>query len=564
MTRSVTRASEWVHSLPSVNAASADPEAAGQQRRTIRGWTAALILLCFGALWLEFKHVDGTLPYPLHVDEGFIAGPARRTLKTGTLHPETFNYPSLPHYLAAAGMAVGFVRGAAHMEIRELRQFREVGYPYYDNPGVVGTARRLFVVLSVIALAATGFSAWLAFREPATILLAPLILLATPLFFNHSWTYLNVDIVGTCFVMLTTVTCLVGMRRPSMRQSAIIPGLCAGLATGSKYSLALAVLPVLLGIGLSFTGARRVQAWAASGAAMAAGFLVAVPYSLIDIPRFLDGVAAMAFHYASGHRGFSEEPGLRQLLYYLRHFASEFGAVGAVLAVMGLCVFTVADWRHATVLAIFPVGLVWLLASQRAHFVRNVLSVQPFLAIFAAYGLICLHRWALRVAVHRDWVRQAATGRARVLAFLILAAAAVPVWHLADILRDRTDSRNLAQAWIEARLQPEWTIVVPRHLNFDARKLEKAGRHVVLVDLKAARDVDALNSIMAGVPAPAVIMVPHWGADARYAGQDVADTLNNLSQRWRIIKTFGTNDVRVNYSPATPRGDPAFAIAVLK
>ncbi len=59
-------------------------------------------------------------------------------------------------------------------------------------------------------------------------------------------------------------------------------------------------------------------------------------------------------------------------------------------------------------------------------------------------------------------------------------------------------------------------------------------------------------------------MVPHWGADERYAGQDLADGLNKLSQRWRVLKTFGTNDVRVNYSPATPRGDPAFSIAILK
>ena len=144
-----------------------------------------------------------------------------------------------------------------------------------------------------------------------------------------------------------------------------------------------------------------------------------------------------------------------------------------------------------------------------------------------------------------------------------------PAGHEVDHVCHRdsepTNCRSSGQhAWIEARVSPEWTIVVPNQLNVDVRKLEKAGRHVVLVDLKSARDEDGLNAIMAGVPAPAVILVPHWGADDRFSGQELADSLNSLSQRWRVLKTFGTNDVRVNYRPATPRGDPAFSIAILK
>ncbi len=145
------------------------------------------------------------------------------------------------------------------------------------------------------------------------------------------------------------------------------------------------------------------------------------------------------------------------------------------------------------------VGRSALLASQRVHFERNALSVQPLMAMFAAFGLISLHGWALRLAARRGWVTQRVGRRTRMLAFLVLAFITLPVWHFADLVRDRTDSRNLAQAWIDARIQPEWTIVVPAHLNFDTRKLEKAGRHVMVVDLKAARDTDGLNAVVAGV-----------------------------------------------------------------
>jgi hypothetical protein len=336
------------------------------------------------------------------------------------------------------------------------------------------------------------------------------------------------------------------------------------LATGSKYTLALVALPVLLAIGLHFTGARRVWAWVAALATMAAAFFAVVPYSLIDIPGFLNGVASETFHYASGHRGFNAEPGLPQLLFYLRHFAFEFGVGGAILAVLGVSAYAAADWRRAAVLAIFPVGLLWLLASQRAHFTRNALSLHPLVAMFAAFGLISLHGWVLGLAARRGWVPQTVKGRARVLAGLILVIATVPLWHFAGHLRDRTDSRNLAHAWIEERIPPGWTIVAPKQLGFDARGLEKGGRRVMVVDLQSARDAGALQSLLSEVPASAVIMVPRWGADARYAGQELADALNDLSRRWRVIKTFGTNPVLVNYSSSTPWGDPAFAVANLK
>ena len=207
---------------------------ASARRSSVRLWAAALIVLCLGTLFLQFQRIAGTLPYPQHADGGFISGPASAVLVKGDLRPARFNYPSLPSYIAAGAMAVGFLRGASHLEIRDVSQLGNVGYPHYDTPRVMQTARQTFALLSVICLAMTGLSAWLVFREPATILLAPLMLLASPLFFRHSWTYLNVDIVGATFVMLTVAACLLGTTRPSFTQSALVPGIFAGLAAASK------------------------------------------------------------------------------------------------------------------------------------------------------------------------------------------------------------------------------------------------------------------------------------------------------------------------------------------
>jgi hypothetical protein len=533
-----------------------------QRPRAARAWTAGLALLCVAALLLMVRHIDRTLPYPYHADEGYVSGPASNILRTGSLHPYKFNYPSLPAYLAAAGMAAGFVRSAAHQEITDLDSIGHVGYPYYETPRVMQTARRLYAVLAVMCLATTGWASWLAFRRPSTIVLAPLLLLLSPLFFRHAWTYLNVDIVGTAFVTLTLAACLLGTTRPSLYQSALVPGLFAGLAVASKYTLAIVALPVLLAVALYGPRGRTMSAFAVVIGAMAVAFVAAVPYSLIDLRGFLNGVAFEAHHYASGHSGFSGDPGLEQLVFYARHFMSDFGFVAAALAAVGVALSLWTDWRRGVVLIAFPAALLSLLAIQRVHFTRNVLPMHPFVAMFAAFALVWVHERIAAAAVRRGWTIRKIGVPAAVGAVLFVAS--VPVWRVPDYLRDRTDSRNRARSWIAERLPPQWAIVVPKELGFDLRPLASGGRHVKEVELRAAADPETLAARLSDVPAPAAILVPRWGADRRTPGQREADTLNALGREWRVLSTFGTTDVLVNYSFATAWGDPAFAIAVLK
>jgi hypothetical protein len=287
-----------------------------------------------------------------------------------------------------------------------------------------------------------------------------------------------------------------------------------------------------------------------------------VPYSLVDIPGFLNGVGYEVFHYASGHAGFAGEPGWEQVVYYSRHFADELGYIAAVLAPAGLVLFALADWRRAAVVAAFPAGLLWLLVWQRVHFTRNALPAEPFLAMFAAYAVVAIHAFAMRAADRRGWSGRRMAVSA--VAGLILVVSVVPARHLADHLRDRTDSRNLARDWVAEHLPYNWAIVLPSELGFDRHGLEIRSRHIKVVDLRSARDPSALDALLSDVPSPAVLFVPRWGADRRSPGQKAADALNAVASRWKVIKTFGSNDVLVNYWSATAWGDPAFAVAIVK
>jgi hypothetical protein len=289
-----------------------------------------------------------------------------------------------------------------------------------------------------------------------------------------------------------------------------------------------------------------------------------MPYSLLDIPGFLNGLALEAAHYAGGHAGYEAEPGWAQLSYYLGHFATEFGIGGAALAVIGTAGFAVADWRRAILLLSYPAALLALLASQRVHFARNVLSLHPIVAMFAAGGLIWAYGWVWRLVTRRGWTAGRRAWPARVALVVALGAAAIPFDHLVDPFRDRTDSRTVARAWVSERLPPGWSIVVPSQLGVDTDAFLKAtGRHVTVVDLQSARSEDALQRLLGGIPRPAVVLAPRWGADERFPGQDVAPLLNDLTRSWRIVETFGVNPVLVNYSQPVPSGNPAFAIAVL-
>ncbi len=520
---------------------------------------AVLVVLCLAGLKLEFTPIASTLPYPQHVDEPAIAEAARQILTTGSLHPATFNYPALPKELAAAGMAVGFVEGATHLDATGIEDIGSVGYPYYNARLPIQTARELFAVISAIALLMTGLCAWLAWREPAAILLAPAMVFFSPLFFYHAWAYLNVDIVGTCLVAATLAAALAGTRRPSMMSSAILPGALAGLAIASKYTLAVAIVPVLIAAWCYVAPGGRLRVGIAAVLSIVAAFLIAAPFTVLDIPHFLDGIASEGYHYANGHAGFDGRPGWPQLAFHLRHFVSDFGWPAAAFAVVGIGVSARADLRRTAIVVSAPVVLLLLLAQARTHFTRNVLPVHPMLGLFAALGVISMCRWVLAWSrTSNPWTRVAGVAGA-----LALVAIAIPWPHVADVFQDRTDSRNVAVPWLDEEVPRDWTIVVPEQLDFDARPLEAHGHHIMTVDLQGATDAEAVDELVASVPKPAVILVPHWGADPYVRGQFRADALNELASAWTPIKTFGREVVEVNHPNHAPFGNPQFGIVAL-
>jgi hypothetical protein len=543
----------------------AEPRTLARLRRlpTVYLWGLTLTLVLLGALRLEFANIANTLPYPRHVDEPAIAQAGQRIITTGSFRPESFNYPALPKYLAAAGLAAGVIRAATHAEILTVGLVGNVGYPYYDERMPMQTARQLFALLSVLALAITAVCAWHAFRRPASVLLAPLIALVSPLYFYHSWVYLNVDIVGTCFVMMTLATCFAATWRPSVFDSAVGPGICAGLAAGSKYTLAVVIVPVLLGVWLYGRPGRRMAGTMAALGTLVVTFIIVAPYSVWSLPGFVNDVAYEGFHYATHHPGFDDPPGLTQLRYYAAHVIADFGIAGACLAVIGVFVGIAVDARRAAMLLAFPIVSLGLLLQERVHFTRNVLAFHPIIAVFIALGLLGAHEALRRWMTASRWSGLARQRFVVWIAAVGLLLLAIPPAHVIDLVGDRTDSRVVATAWLSSRVSSSWTVVVPQQLGFSVHELDASGLNVKVVDLQHARTTAAVDDLIADVSVPSLILVPRWGSDPNFPGAREAVTLNDLASRWRPIKTFGTQVVQVNHPNPAPEGDPAFFVAAL-
>ena len=354
----------------------------------LRWLLLALLVLCVVALALRWQHIEAGLQYPRVNDELHIAPAAAKMLRTGDFHPGNMRYPALAKYIAAVGMAVGFVDAAANREIRNVSQIGSVSFPYYTHPRIVMAARLTFALLSVATMAATGWLAWHLFEQPGVLFTAPLVLALSNYYFSMSWSYLNVDVVATFFVTVGLLALVSATKvQFSLLRLAVLPAVCAGLAAASKYTHGLLLIPVVGAVGLFAPAERRLAAAATAVFAAAAAFVVANPFSLLDLPTFLNGIAYEARHYASGHAGHDPTTGLAKLAFYAKAIATDFGVAAVVAGAVGLCAAAWLDWRRTVLVASFAALLLALLSAQRVHFVRNVLPLFPLAAIFVAIGI---------------------------------------------------------------------------------------------------------------------------------------------------------------------------------
>jgi hypothetical protein len=389
----------------------------------------ALVLLSAGAL--RFWHLDAGIPYAVGVDEPEVLHRAVDMMKTGNFNPGFFDYPTLYIYVQLAVASLRFLTGAMGGLWNSLGQVSPADFYLW---GRATTA--LAGTLTILLVHQIGLR-WGARHG----LLAAGLMAVMPLHVRESH-YVLTDVPVTFFVALTMLLAL------RAHESAVISafawaGAAAGLAAATKYNGGLVlVLPLLAAWMTTAARPSRLRCALAAAGGAGAAFLLAAPYTLLDLPAFLDGFARLAGSYRV-ERG--AEPGW---LIYAKHLRNSLGWPTLLLTCSGLVLGVIRAIKGPgrvrwTLTVAFPLLYFWVIAGQTLVFGRYLLPLLPFVALTAAIAVVSGVSLLRRFDIPRPI-------RTALIAGLTVAAILPPAIQSIQFNRriGRESTQALAYQWI--------------------------------------------------------------------------------------------------------------------
>lgn len=410
----------------------------------LRESTLTLAAVLMVAAVLRFWSLGAGIPSALGVDEPQIMNRSVYMMKTGTLNPGGFfDYPGLYLYVQMAVATLRFLAGATTGEWRALEQ---VGPHDFYLWGRAVTA--IFGTVTVFVVYRIGLR-W----DARYALLAAALQAVMPLHVRESH-YVLTDVPMTFFVALAFLFSLRAHEQPTARTFAIA-GAAAGLAAGTKYPGALAILMPLIAVWMTpDTRPSRLVAALASIAAAAAAFLLAAPYTLLDLPGFLNGYAALAAVYGSGG---PPEPGW---LVYLKHLRTNLHWPATLLLAAGAVLAVVRAARGPgrvrwTLAVLFPLLYFYVVSTQTLIFARYLLPAVPFICLLISAAVVS------GVSLLRQFeIPQVA--RTALIAALTLAVLLPPAVQAIGFNRviGRRSTLEAAYGWIVQNVPKGSTVVV--------------------------------------------------------------------------------------------------------
>jgi len=414
---------------------------AGRGRRPV--WLALAAVLGL-ALALRLWGIRQGLPYVYNADEDAHFVPRAVGMLTLGWNPHYFaNPPAFTDLLRLLFSAwFGGRAGVAHR--------------FATDPAAVFTlARVCAALLGTLAVWLLYIAGARLFDRGVALLAALLQAVAfLPVFYAH----LALNDVPTLAPLTLSLVGTAGVLRRGRRRDYLLAGVGLGLGCATKYTAGIALLPLLAAAAAHYLSAspplgRRVLAGLAlAGCAALGAFLLADPYSVLDLHAFERGLAHQSSlsGEAQGKLGAPHESGL---VYYLWSLTWGLGWVPAVAALGG----AVTVWRRARALGwvLVPAPVLYLvfMGSEGRYFGRWLLPIFPILCLLAA----C---FALQVSAAA--ARRAPRLRPALLAGAALALCAQGVVYSvhAGLVLSRADTRALARAWMVAHVPPGSGVVV--------------------------------------------------------------------------------------------------------
>jgi 4-amino-4-deoxy-L-arabinose transferase-like glycosyltransferase len=395
------------------------------------------VILALGAA-LRFWSLGGGLPSSLGVDEPQIMIRALTMVRTGDFHPHFFDYPGLYLYLQAAVVVARFLAGASAGTWSALAQVTD--YDFY----LWGRALTAAFGTATVFLVYRAGTRW-GVRQA---LVAAALCAVFPIHVRESH-YVLTDVPMTFFVALALVLALRALEVRSWSSFAWA-GAAAGLAAGTKYTAWVSILMPLVAAGFAREPFDRRLRFALTALAGFFGAFAAVaPYTLLDLPAFLDGFAALAA--AVPKRAASADPGWQ---IYAKHLRMSLGWPATILAACGLGLFVErsvrAPRRAPYLMVVLFVAVFWsMIVDRTLIFARYLMPIVPFVCLLVGAAVAAAADGVARTKLPRG----AATAALAVLLAGALAQPAISAVALdREMGRRRTDS--LAMDWIKDHVKP--------------------------------------------------------------------------------------------------------------
>ncbi len=382
-------------------------------------------------LLLRFLGINFGLPLQFdHPDEYALVEHAAAMMRTGNLNPGWFHYPTGQIYVNLIAQ-IGYVFYAASkgalsgLPSTTLWQFYLVGRVLSALMGVAIIPMVYWIALRVVSRRAAAIAALLMATQYLAVV--------------HSH-YATTDMPSVFWCSLAL--CLaVGGHKAGKSGLLALCGLAIGIASGTKYQAGIIPLTYVFWAVLSDSFKdRRVESLSRILIGVAVGFFVSTPYALLDLPKFVDGVAFDLYHYAIGHPGYTTS----NPLWFLASFLESADAVSTIFAIFGFVILLRRKSAYARGVAIAAFVFFALLSRSSVAFERNALPVVPLLMVAASAGIDAIAAWLSKNKPVFRRLRQS------VVVALVASAIGLPVF--ADLWLFGTgikqDPRVIATSWI--------------------------------------------------------------------------------------------------------------------
>jgi 4-amino-4-deoxy-L-arabinose transferase-like glycosyltransferase len=412
------------------------------------------------AALLRFYALDHGIPYNIEADESRIQKHAVQMMKNGSLNPRGFfEYPGLYLYVQTGIATARFLAGAVAGRWTALGQ---AGLDdYYVWSRVFTATLGLATVLLVFHIGMR----WGA--RPA--LLASGLLAVLPLHVQYSHHVLT----AIPLTFLTTLTILLSLRAHERGTAGAfaLAGATCGFATATQYAGVIVLsLPLIAAWMATAAKSSRARLTLTIIGSWLAAFLLSAPYTVLDLPGFLNGFARVAGDRSAVTIAAAWSTNLSLLRQSFGWPALLLTFVGLLLALNRL-VRGPGRVRSALV-TLFPLLYVTLVSSRRLALASSLLPIMPALCLLVASAVISGVSLLRRYEIPR-------APRTALIAALTIAALLPPAVKSVAYAREigLVSTVEQAHSWVLTNIPKGSTVLV----EAGALKLDDKGYRTTTV-----------------------------------------------------------------------------------